>query len=558
MSRAPEGGRSARVPAVLPSGVESERVAVVPLLALQRAAGNAAVARLISARAYAGARPGAPFGRGVLSRYEAGEHARFGDDEKVMVNGVPISKGNIIAMGDFFRTPEDMYKAPPDVLTKLDAAITQDKNARLGGKDAQGQPLKTPSNDDIQKITAPLGEGNTYMDLNKENFDHFAPPKGGADPDGKDHKSAFERFHRQALDEAKKGGGAMSTVDPQKKPEPIGPPAPPPEFPGPLAPPQTSDGDGTSPAPSQASGATPPDHIAATVPPQAIATNMFAAHFLTDAFAAGHLINKQEVIDQARETWKTMQTSGFLLKENSFTQQVSQRVLADSGVKGKMADMEIIDLRGIAGGLILGPVTGGAGVAAYSEVTPEKLSELLHLTSRLDPGTFFNIFARMVHDKLNREGVEVTNGIDAPWKLSGDETLNEESLAIGRKAVEESEKNLEEAARAPGDLPYDEMIERVWKFVPHPTENGQKFIDKVRDELTNAANPEAVDEAVKLSVAEIDTAIDQMIQMHILRKKGEATDPATTASGPAAPSVAPPPDGGTPTPRKDLTPAAAP
>jgi len=57
------------------------------LMALQRSAGNAAVTALISRR---------PAGR-MLTRYEAGEHARFGSDEKVMVNGVPISKGNIIA-----------------------------------------------------------------------------------------------------------------------------------------------------------------------------------------------------------------------------------------------------------------------------------------------------------------------------------------------------------------------------------------------------------------------------------------------------------------------------
>lgn len=180
-------------------------------------------------------------------------------------------------MGDFFRTPEDMNNAPPDVLTKLDAMITQDKNARLGGKDDEGAPLKIPTNDDIQKITAPLGEGNTYMDLNKDNFDHFAPPKSGASPDGKDHKSAFEQFHRQALDQAKKGGGAMSTDKPVQKPGPIGPPPP---FPGPLAPPKD---------PAPATGATPPENVAATVRPEAVATNVFAAHFLTDAFAAGHL-----------------------------------------------------------------------------------------------------------------------------------------------------------------------------------------------------------------------------------------------------------------------------
>jgi hypothetical protein len=134
----------------------------------------------------------------------------------------------------------------------------------------------------------------------------------------------------------------------------------------------------------------------------------------------------------------------------------------------------------------------------------------------------------MVHDRLNREGVEVSNG-DETWMLSGDETLNDTSLRIGSKAVAEAEKNLEEAARTPGDLPYDEMIQRVWKLVPHPTDKGHAFIDAVRDELTNAANPAAVDEAVRLSIREINTAIDEMTKMHVLRPK-----PGTAAGAPAS------------------------
>lgn len=50
-------------------------------------------------------------------------------------------------------------------------------------------------------------------------------------------------------------------------------------------------------------------------------------------------------------------------------------------------------------------------LAGYEDVQPERLSELLNVTSRLQPGTFFNIFARMVHDKLDREGVEVGTAI---------------------------------------------------------------------------------------------------------------------------------------------------
>jgi hypothetical protein len=320
------------------------------LLALQRTAGNVAVARWV-ARGQDGdpveppSRP-RPATR-TLSRYEAGEHARFGGDDTVLVNGVPISRGNIIAMGDFFRTPEDMNRADPEVLWKLDWAITQDRRARAHEKGPDGQPLTPPSNDDIQKITEPLGQGSTYMDLNKENQAHFAPPKDGASPDGKDHKSAFEKFHRQALDEAHKVAPQMS-VDPSSGATPAdGAPAagapgagassqPPPNASGP--PSTTTQGPGATPSPGSTTAA--PAKSASTVPANAIATNMFAAHFLTDAFAAGHLINKKEVVDQAKVAWDKMNnTGGFLLRENTFTQEVSRRVLADAAVTAKMVNM---------------------------------------------------------------------------------------------------------------------------------------------------------------------------------------------------------------------------
>ncbi len=63
------------------------------------------------------------------------------------------------------------------------------------------------------------------------------------------------------------------------------------------------------------------------------------------------------------------------------------------------------------------------------------------------------------------------------------------------------------------------MFKRVWKFVPHPTESGLKFIDEVRAKLTNGEDPDAITAAVDLSAGEIETAIDEMVKMEILRPK---------------------------------------
>ena len=548
----PEQPVAAQSPVAAPVPAPGGPVAQV--LSLQRSAGNAAVSRWLAGRRAAGAGPRA------VSRYEAGEHAQFGGDRTVMVNGVPISNGNIIAMADFFRTPEDMNSADPEVLKKLDAAITLDRQARTGGVGPDGQPLKPPSNDDIQKITEPLGEGNTYMDLNKSNQAHFAPPKDGPDPEGKDHKSAFAKFHRQALQEAHAASPPESREAPGGTP-PASTSSPPVSTPPAPAPPAVTASSSTGPG---------------RVPEKAVATNAFAAHFLTDAFAAGHLINKGEVMKQAQESWDKMpNTGGKVLQQNKFTDEVSKRVLEEPTVKAKMAGMEMINLRALAVGagigagvgLIMGivtanPLVGLAGViggaalggaiaytlAGYEDVQPERLSELLNVTSRLQPGTFFNIFARMVHDKLNREGVEVSNDKGETWQLSGDETLNAESLAHGREAVAEADKNLEEAANSGEDPPFDEMIERVWKHVAHPTEKGQKFIDDTRAELTDGSNEASIQEAVNLTVKEIDTAIGEMVKMHILRPKGGAP-PAPSGAGGAPAAIGAPPaagDGGAP------------
>jgi hypothetical protein len=488
----------------------------------------------------------------TLSRYEAGEHAQFGDTEIVCVNGVPISRGNVIALGDFFRTPEDMARADPEVLRKLDAATTQDRRARTGEKDpVTGEVPKAPTDAELQEITKPLGKGSTYMDLNKENEAHFAPPKEGASPAGKDNKSAFAKFHRQALDEAHEdatGGEAGG----------------------------------------QAPGGTPAPTVKPKPSPRSVATNMFATHFVTDALSAGHLINKQEVLDQAKQSWAKLSAADH----QTFTLEVSRRTLENSEVAGKIDGVEMKNLHtvgtaaavgGVVGGIAgaiagagpLSPLIGGlAGVAGaavggaigwwladYVPVTKERLSELLNLTSRLDADTFFNIFVKMVHDKLNRTGVEVTNGEDT-WTLPGDKTLNPDAsgktpdpqgktLEVGQKAVAAAATNLTEAAETPGPLQFDEMIQRVWKFVPHPTKGGQEVVDKARAELTNATNDKAIDAAVTMSIEGIDTGIDELIEKGIFRRKGGA--PAATPSGagsapasggscqPETPSFTPPP-----------------
>ncbi len=431
--------------------------------ALQRCVGNRATGKVLM-RLSDRQRPPPSLNSGTASwiaRYEAGEHAQFGGTGTVLLSGVPVDAGNVIAMADFFRSPEAMQKATAAEISALNALIERDKQFRLGVKGATA-----PSNDEIEAATAGRPEGERFMDLNKSNFSHFAPP---TDPSaaaasaakGGDHKSAWEKHHRAALDQAK------ANAAPQRAP-------------------QVSD---------------PSKPTQGTVPANAVVTNLFAAHYLTDAFAAGHLINKREIMDGSSAQWDKVASHWGVPGTNDFTDKVAPKLLADPTVAAALAGKQI-------------------RLAVWADVDGHRLSELLYGMSKGDDtrGDFFNLFARMVHDVLNREGVEVTNGTKT-WKLSGDATLNAESLQQGRLAVAESERNLQQAAASTKDLDYAAMFARVWAFVPKPTVAGAAFVKKVVDTVGDAGKPEAQAELIRLARDEIKTVVAELNKQNRLRDK---------------------------------------
>lgn len=438
-ARDPETPTEREAGGVQPAPVAADRHALpaqltrnpVLLAAVHSGAGNASLARALGGSLAQGA---------VVARYEGGEHAEFGGDDgdkMIDVNGAKVRKRNIIAFGDFFTSPETMYKAPKETLEKLNELVDRDREARRpGGSGA------VVSNAEWEEATAKLPEKERYMELNKANDPHFAGPGGGSGGPG--NRAEWEKLHKQALAQAA-----------QDK----------------------------------------------SVSEKAQAINMLAAHFLSDAFSAGHLINKKEVMEQAETQFNELDEPGFFYETNSFTDAVARRVLADSGVAAKLADKEM-NLPGPSG---------------WEPVTPKAFSQLMHLISDFKSDTFFNLFARLVHDKLNEEGVEVSNKNEI-WKLTGDETLAGDSLRIGKEAVALSETNLGIAAKLPNHSP-QALCDRVWELVPKPTPKGADFIKKARADLTNPENTEAIDRVVALSIKEIDVAISELEKEGYMRNR---------------------------------------
>ena len=422
------------------------------LLPLAASVGNAAFSRAL-----------APRGRPArwIARYEAGEHAQMGGTDTVMVNGVPIPSGNIIAMGDFYRSPEAMTKAPPAELKALNDLIERDKKARM-----HVPGVTAPTDDEIQQATMGRPEGERYMDLNKANFSHFAPPKDPAAAaesakKAEDNKSAWEKHHGAALDLAHKNAAPKDA-------------------------PQVSD---------------PSKPAQGTVPEDARVTNLFGAHYLTDAFASGHMINKAEIMEKAKANWAKVATQWGVPGTNDFTNQVAPMLLKDPAIAAAFKGKQI-------------------KLVVWGDVDASRISQLLFgmSTDKDTKGDFFNLFARMVHDVLNREGVDVSNA-NTSWKAFGDAHMDSVSLAQGRLAVEASEKNLQDAASTPGDIDKAAMFAKVWALVPKPTAAGDAFIQKIVDSVGDAGKKEAREELVRLAREEIPTMVDELTKKGYLRDK---------------------------------------
>jgi hypothetical protein len=386
----------------------------------------------------------------VLSRYDTGEHALFGDDRVVFTRGdVQITEAEMITMGDLYARPEDMYQADLDELRTLVRLVREDRDAYLGKAGAAHV-----SNDQWERAT-PHGphRQKSFLELADENATHFAPSSHGHMWDwhtARDHKAEFQRIHKQALDMAH----AATTQDELQK---------------------------------------------------ALAFNAFAGHFLTDAFAAGHMVPKQDIIERAERAFTRMDTWGWLVKENAFSRRVAETVLADPRARAlRQYWIRIVN---------------------WHEMSAEHLSELLYAFAHDDTykSKFYNTFVKVVHDELNKTGVEVTNAHkDGPWTVHGDERLlpagthanaardlyaNSMTLKVGHQAVQESAANALAAYFTPGRIDYQANFDRVWAYAPRPTAAGWQHINDVQDRLLDPSRPEAVKAFAEVVLAHVDLLI---------------------------------------------------
>jgi hypothetical protein len=336
----------------------------------------------------------------------------------------------------------DFFEDPKQMLGTSDAKLQE--LSRLIKKDKAG-PAGVVSNAEWDTAT-----DNRYSELATKNEEHFAPSRAAYAPvSGKaagDHKSAWEKYHAAAISESQ--GGNKD---------------------------------------------------------QALATNAYADHFLTDAFSAGHLINKRDVMELFKGNLPVDAKGDFTAASESFFDNVAKKSFVGA-VKTEFSQYETVKWKGV----FFRPNIDSVGI----------FSRLLQGIHQQEPDLLSNAVVKAVHDTLNKEpgGVPVENNMGDKWSLSGDATLNDDTRRIARNAVAQSQLNVLDVFKVmtPVDLPA--AFKRVWGYVPHTTAAAEKT---VKTDVTTGTDPKSAaltDAVAALITRNYPRIIAELVRRKILKK----------------------------------------
>ncbi|HEY9596482.1 MAG TPA: hypothetical protein V6D33_02290, partial [Cyanophyceae cyanobacterium] len=249
--------------------------------------------------------------------------------QKIKVGTLELTPGDIIAlMGDFYRTPQDLAKAPPEEIKELLGVMKREREGTLAGGEA---------NELYQKTTLKYrSKSDSYLELAKNNDPHFTPG----------NRAEWTKLHLQAIEIAKQAGSDEAAFQ------------------------------------------------------QALLIDAAGGHFLTDAFASGHLFDKKEL---------EVEIISYLQKNPAQAQNPEMQPYYG-----------IVNLKGAMPQLVL----------------------------------------KNIHDRLNAEGVDVTNKKGMKWKTFGDDHLKnaEQTRHIAALAVYLSRQQVTLARKQGSSTPNPEEI----------------------------------------------------------------------------------------------------
>ncbi len=369
--------------------------------------------------------------------------AMTGSAAPIVINGVSLDYGVVIAMGDFFESPAQMAGASTTELEALKALIERERG---GGKAVETE--------EWEKAT-----GGRYLKLAEKNEAHFAPQNKGlvapttAGASSANHRSEWERHHKAAIDLAAAG----------KKDE-------------------------------------------------ALMTNAFADHFLTDAFAAGHLVNKRDLMEKFKAQLNLIPEVGKKKEELEFDKpsEAFFDAIAQAAFKGDVEKTFSKYETAEAYALGWNPNINSAS----------RFSILLQGIYKEEPDLIANAVAKGAHDRLNqfKGGLPVQNARGDKWKLSGDGTLNKDTTKFARQAVAQSQLNVMNAYNSSGKIDYDALYKKVWDFTPSPDPDGTKQLLKEVHQGTAINSASLQGEIVKLIADNYKLLIKELVARKKLKK----------------------------------------
>lgn len=321
----------------------------------------------------------------------------------------------------------DFFADPAQMLAAPDATLQE--LSRLIKKDKAG-PAGAVKTAEWDAVT-----NGRYTSLALRNEAHFSPSNpafASSAGSPENHKSSWERHHAEAVGESQKGNKE-----------------------------------------------------------KALAINAFADHFLTDAFAAGHLINKRDVMEAFKRNITVKADKKLTAESVAFFDAVASKSFVGA-VKAAFSAYETVEWKGY----VFRPNIDSTG----------RFSTLLQGIHEKEPDLLSNAVVKGVHDRLNtvQDGVSVENKVGDKWNLSGDTSLNPESMRVARKAVAQSQLNVLSAFKTQGVVLAD-LYRSVWDHVPHVTTLGEKM---VKENVTSGTDPK--------SAALIDATVSLIRENHLL------------------------------------------
>jgi hypothetical protein len=395
--------------------------------------------------------------------YDTGEHVLAGGDlyqDELLIGkppGVACSYGHIIAMADLFSSVDQMMAEDAAVLRNIKQLIDQSTAYYKGNKVPS---LKDVSTEDWQKAT-----GDRYLKLAEDNYDHFAPNlfyknESFARNANRyvNNKSAWEQHHERAIKAAQEM--ALDPANANRSYVPIWP----------------------------------------------LTINAFGDHFLTDAFAAGHVINKGVVAEYFKSmfyTGKGLNDKGRLFFER----------LASKAWTGRVAEefkkLETYDDYGGIFTLYWHPDIKNA----------ERFGEVLKGAAEQEPDKIANIAVKAIHDVLNRNGIDVVNDKgNGPWKLTGDGYLTQTTLAIMKQAVQASAENITDSGILASNIAIGNFFAKVWAYVPKLTQASEAKLKSLVSAYVTPDSAPLLDAATKIIHNEVDALIKLLIEKKALQR----------------------------------------